>query len=346
MGLEEIEKLKERLARDPSSKLFVPLAEEYRQAGMYDEAIEVLLKGLERHPNYTSARVVLGKIYLERGDVEKAKEEFERVVQIVPDNLFAQKKLAEIYRDTGNMEKALYHYEKVLELNPSDEDARRVVDELKPGEEEPVEDLFEAEDFMEEPVEAVEETEEDKGVLEEAFEKTSFDEAKVAEEAGAEEAEETTEGEAVGSEENAFQQYREFTQFIQEDVHEPKDLTAESAVGTETEFASLYEGTSYQAMEVQESTPSTEEPPTEATDVEALLSEADEHVREGRYILAAETYQRILEFNPDHRMARQRLEEIKYYMKILGKDPQELVNRLEDFLGGIRKRRDEFFGSA
>jgi len=124
MALEEIEKLKERLAKDPSSKLFVPLAEEYRKAGMFDEAIEVLKNGLESQPSYMSARVSLGKIYLEKDMIEEAMAEFEQVTKAIPDNLFAHKKLAEIYKELGDPIKAVQRYELVLKLNPLDEDAK------------------------------------------------------------------------------------------------------------------------------------------------------------------------------------------------------------------------------
>lgn len=130
MAFEEIEKLKERLAKDPSSKLFVPLAEEYRKAGMFDEAIEVLKNGLDLQPSYMSARVSLGKIYLEKDMVEEARVEFEQVTKAIPDNLFAHKKLAEIYRELGDPIRALERYEFVLKLNPLDEDAKINVESL------------------------------------------------------------------------------------------------------------------------------------------------------------------------------------------------------------------------
>ena len=66
MALEDIEKLKEKVKKDPNSKLFVPLAEEYRKTGMLDEAISVLMTGITSQPGYASARVSLGKIYLEK----------------------------------------------------------------------------------------------------------------------------------------------------------------------------------------------------------------------------------------------------------------------------------------
>jgi len=125
MALEEIERLKERLKKTPDSKLFVPLAEEYKKVGMFDEAIEILNRGLERYPNYMSARVSLGKIYLDKGMLSEAGAEFVKVVSAIPDNLYAHKKLAEIYRDLGESDKATEEFRKVLTLNPTDEDAAR-----------------------------------------------------------------------------------------------------------------------------------------------------------------------------------------------------------------------------
>ncbi len=130
MSLEDIERLKEKLAKDPNSKLFVPLAEEYKKAGMLDEAIEVLVKGLENQPGYLSARVSLGKIFIERGMLHEAQAEFEKVITAIPDNLYAHKKLAEIYRELGEKEKAIKEFQMVLKLNPLDEWAATSLSEI------------------------------------------------------------------------------------------------------------------------------------------------------------------------------------------------------------------------
>jgi len=123
MAAGEIDKLKEKVEKDPNSKLFVPLAEEYRKEGMLDEAITVLLKGIERQPSYMSARVSLGKMYMEKGMPTEARAEFESVIKSIPDNLYAHKKLAEIYRDSGDRETAVREYRTILKLNSMDEDA-------------------------------------------------------------------------------------------------------------------------------------------------------------------------------------------------------------------------------
>ena len=140
MALEDIERLKEKIDKDPDSKLFVPLAEEYKKAGMLDEAIEALSKGLDRQPTYLSARVSLGKIYIEKGMLNEARDEFEKVTQVIPDNLYAHKKLAEIFRDLGEHEKAIYEFKTVLKLNPADEWATSSLSTLENG---PVQEIQE-----------------------------------------------------------------------------------------------------------------------------------------------------------------------------------------------------------
>jgi len=134
MSLKDIEKLRERTDKDPNSKLFVPLAEEYRKEGMLDEAIAVLLDGIGRQPGYVSARVSLGKMYLEKGLQKEARAEFENVVKSIPDNLYAHKKLAEIYRNSGDSELARKSYLTVLKLNSMDEEALTSLQELDSGE--------------------------------------------------------------------------------------------------------------------------------------------------------------------------------------------------------------------
>lgn len=131
MSMKEIEKLRDKIDKDPNSKLYVPLAEEYREEGMLDEAVEVLLKGLERQPGYMSARVLLGKIHLEKGQMQEARAEFEQVVRSIPDNLYAHKKLAEIYRETGERDLAIKTFRSFLKLNPLDADALNSLRDLE-----------------------------------------------------------------------------------------------------------------------------------------------------------------------------------------------------------------------
>lgn len=132
--MDNIEKLKEKVAKDPSSTMFVPLAEEYRKAGKFDEAISVLKSGIERQPAYTSARTALGKIYLTKGMLDEAKKEFEQVIKTAPGNLFAHRKLADISVALGDTAAAIKEFRHVMTLNPLDEEAQGILSKLERGE--------------------------------------------------------------------------------------------------------------------------------------------------------------------------------------------------------------------
>jgi len=127
----EIAKLSEKLQKDPSSKLFFPLAEEYIKCNMLEEAIMVLTEGLKIHPGFHAARVSLGKVYLQKGRVSEAKTEFEKVAVQNPDNLMAQKKLAFIYRDEGSVEKAQQICKTILLANPKDMEMKSLLADLE-----------------------------------------------------------------------------------------------------------------------------------------------------------------------------------------------------------------------
>ncbi len=142
----EIARLSAQLAKDPGSKLFMPLAEEYLKAGMAEEAISTLENGLNANPYYMSAKVLLGKAYMQNGDTGKAKELFEAVVKAIPDNLVAHRKLGEIYLGMGMMAEAVRSFRMITLLNPKDEEAKALLKEAQspraaglegPGEAEP-----------------------------------------------------------------------------------------------------------------------------------------------------------------------------------------------------------------
>ena len=97
-----IEELKRRVQSDPASIAFAALAEEYRRAGRFDEAIETCKTGLTRHPSYLSAHVTLGRAFIEVGRLHEAREELEYVLKLAPENLAAIRGLAEIHDRIGD----------------------------------------------------------------------------------------------------------------------------------------------------------------------------------------------------------------------------------------------------
>src|SRR2546428_5190460 len=131
-----IESLKDRIARDPLSRAFLQLAEEYRKEGRYQEAIDVCLDGLQRHPAYHTARISLGRTYMEGGDLENARRTFVEVLELQPENHLAAKLLAEIQKKMGDPAGAAATYRSILRYYPTDREVATLLDEtLRQGSE-------------------------------------------------------------------------------------------------------------------------------------------------------------------------------------------------------------------
>jgi tetratricopeptide (TPR) repeat protein len=97
-----IEELRRRVQLDPASIAFAALAEQYRRAGQFEDAIAVCEAGLQRHPAYISARVTLGRSLLEFGRFGEARHQLEHVLRTAPENLAAIRALAEIHARVGD----------------------------------------------------------------------------------------------------------------------------------------------------------------------------------------------------------------------------------------------------
>jgi tetratricopeptide (TPR) repeat protein len=339
-NMENIEKLKERVSKDPTSKLFVPLAEEYRKAGMHDEAIEVLKTGIEHQPGYMSARAALGKIYLEKDMKLEAEEEFAKVVKAIPDNLFAHRKLADIYKEMGQREKAAEQYRTVLALNPLDEEAQLHLKQLEGAGEAatPQETMT---------VEAAEGEEE--ALLEEAV--SEEEAAQEVETIGGEEVEQVNVESTLEALSRAEERTGEEAPAEPQGIMEPEEETV------------LYPGEDEEteALEIEEPKEELEElvgevvheVEAESAGEEEMMEEkapdfaqADSFIAEGDYLGAMSAYKGMLSAEPGNRHVLQRVEELKTLLKLLGKDNELLEANIEAFLEGIKKKRDEFFRGA
>jgi tetratricopeptide (TPR) repeat protein len=116
---------------DPKSRVFAPLAEAYRKAGLFDEAIEICRDGIRYHPNFIGGRVALGRALFDKGDYESTVKELAPVVMEVPDNLVAQKLLAESCLILGRLAEALVAYKVLLFFMPKDQEIIKLVQELE-----------------------------------------------------------------------------------------------------------------------------------------------------------------------------------------------------------------------
>lgn len=126
-----IEELRRRIQADPTSIAFAALAEEYRRAGRYQEAVDVCRAGLKHHPAYLSARVTLGRALIELNQLDEAEAELEAVLKAAPENLAAIRGLADIHHRRGQLPEALEFYRTALDLARHDTDLHQAVEQIK-----------------------------------------------------------------------------------------------------------------------------------------------------------------------------------------------------------------------
>ncbi len=120
-----------RYQEDPRSRVFAPLAEAYRKAGLLDEAIEIARDGVRIHPHFVGGRVALGRALFDRGNYEEVVKELEPIVMDAPDNLIAQKLLAESYLILGRIADSLGAYKVLLFFMPQDPEISALVQEIE-----------------------------------------------------------------------------------------------------------------------------------------------------------------------------------------------------------------------
>ncbi len=329
----ELQKLSERVAKDPLSTLFVPFAEELRKEGQLDRAIQVLRDGLRVHPHYVSARVSLGKILLEKGSLQEAKEEFERVVDLAPENLLAQKRLGEIYRIQEQIPEAIRAYRAVLHLHPGDEESRQILSHLEQSSrvETPMEPAPAASALIPDerpaPISLEEQPEEAEVFSVDLIPETgtlvrSRDLASTYEIIQAEPAPQSGEAEAAEAVEEA--------EAFPTEVMEPMESAAPAwPVGREAvpleeevEVLELPVAEAVEAFSEEASVPAGADAPVEPVVTEEPApsftpSEAEALVAHGLYDQALAVYRELLAGNPDNALYRQRVEELLAFSDLL-----------------------------
>ena len=124
---DDIRTLSAALARDPSSLRYVELADALRQRGQLQEAMQVALHGLGRHPGHADGYDCLARIHADRAELTEARAAWERVLAILPEHLGALKGIGFLYFRQGDARRAAEALEHALAVDPSDEAARRAL---------------------------------------------------------------------------------------------------------------------------------------------------------------------------------------------------------------------------
>ena len=106
---EEIRRLSEELARDPSSLVFLQLGEALRRAGQLDLGLKVAHRGLERHAHSADAHDLLARIRVDRGELQEAFDEWDMVLRLAPSHVGARKGMGYVLFKQGKLAEAESH---------------------------------------------------------------------------------------------------------------------------------------------------------------------------------------------------------------------------------------------
>src|SRR5689334_4927432 len=109
------------LARDPTSLVFLPLAEALRTRGQTESARKVVLAGLARYPDSSEAHDLHARLLLDGGDQDGAEREWGLVLAVDSRHLGARKGLGFLCYRKGDLDSALDHLELALSVDPTDQ---------------------------------------------------------------------------------------------------------------------------------------------------------------------------------------------------------------------------------
>src|SRR5215210_5726318 len=131
MATSEIDKLERRYAENPHGLTFAPLAEVHRKSGDIPRALQLLRIGLELHPNYIPASIVLGRCHQDLGDLPAAEDAFGHVLRLDDENVIALKSLADINERQNKLEDAERWLRRLVTVDRSNEEARHQLQQLE-----------------------------------------------------------------------------------------------------------------------------------------------------------------------------------------------------------------------
>ena len=90
-----------------------------RDAGRYEDAIEIDLRAIETEPHNDSQVYVMGNTYFNAGRTDLAIQVYEKAVQVIPANAFLHRTLGRMYEFEARLEDALEQYRAAAELDPA-----------------------------------------------------------------------------------------------------------------------------------------------------------------------------------------------------------------------------------
>ncbi|MBK8595747.1 MAG: tetratricopeptide repeat protein [Holophagales bacterium] len=128
--LSRLEELKKTLTRDPASRQFLALADEYRKQGQTREAISVLERGLAQDPTAVAGHVALGRLFQQGGRLDEALNCFQAALRIDPQNLVALRQTADVHLSRGDTVEAIKKLKLFRGLSPGDREVNELIRQM------------------------------------------------------------------------------------------------------------------------------------------------------------------------------------------------------------------------
>ena len=128
--LGDIEYFSAKMEADHTSMLFLPLAKAYVELTRFDEAANVLMKGLDANPDISTAKTLLAQCYIGMGRIEEAKGLLTEIRVLDQNNYLAEKLLGKIYQSEGENKKAIISYKNAYFTAPEDLELKETIEEL------------------------------------------------------------------------------------------------------------------------------------------------------------------------------------------------------------------------
>jgi len=122
------------VSQDPSSPLYLPVAERMREQGRVEEAIRLCEERRGRAGAGVGDHVVLGRCYLAAGRLTEARAQFESAVVLDRENVVALKALAGILSHEGRHGAASDLYRAVCRIDPGDLESQSALHQITSGE--------------------------------------------------------------------------------------------------------------------------------------------------------------------------------------------------------------------
>ena len=126
--------MEEIVDRDPTTALYLPLAERLREEGRVEEAIRLCEARKNRPGHGVGDAIVLARCYLADGRLNDARSEFEAALSLDRENVSALKALAGILAHEGRHARAIDLYRAVCRVDSGDLESQTALHQITSGE--------------------------------------------------------------------------------------------------------------------------------------------------------------------------------------------------------------------